>query len=191
MYYFVLKVHNKLEYLYASNAGMDALIARRFSLRYVSVKAKLFLLAIFFSNTVSAFDFYSTQKSRSYEITNFSEKISKEYKNPYQLFAVVFAFSNNLSSAYVKQKSELDLLSVEALSTILITASAEKEYLHGYHTTINQAQNFLNNGELYVAIYAPNGSLIFQSTSLVPAKDIELKIIEYNKSRQQAPSKKG
>lgn len=156
--------------------------------RYIPMKAILLLLTIFISSTVSAFDFYSTNKSHSYKIDKFSEQVSKEYKNLYQMFAVVFAFSDNSSPTYSKQKSELAQLNMEALSTALITASTQKEYLHGYHTTTSQALKLLNGSELYVAIYAPNGSLIFQSNSLVPSKDIELKITEYNNSRQHTPS---
>lgn len=162
--------------------------ARRKLRRYIPMKVILLLLTIFVSSTVSAFDFYSTNKSHSYEIENFSEQVSKEHKHSYQIFAVIFAFSENSSSIYSKQKSELAQLNMENLSTALIIASTQKEYLHGYHTTTSQAQKFLNNRELYVAIYAPNGSLIFQSNSLVAAKEIELKITEYNKSRQHTPS---
>ena len=155
------------------------------------MKAILLLLTVFISSTVSAFDFYSTNKNHSYDIENFSEQVSKEYKHSYQIFAVVFAFSDNSSPIYSNQKSELAQLNMETLSTALITASTQKEYLHSYHTTTSQAQKFLNGSELYVAIYAPNGSLIFQSNSLVAAKNIELKITEYNKSINYTPSASG
>ena len=155
--------------------------------RYIPMKVIL-LLTIFISNTVSAFDFYSTNKSHSYELDKFSAQISKEHNHSYQMFPVVFAFSNNSSPIYNKQKSELAQLNMEGLSIALITASSQKEFLYGYHTTISQAQKFLNGSEFYVAIYAPNGSLIFQSNSLMTAKDIELKITKYNKSRQHTPS---
>jgi len=162
---------------------------RPFKRRYIPMKFIL-LLTIFISSTVNAFDFYSTDKTHSYDIDKFSEQISKEYEYSYQLFSVVFAFSNNSSSIYKEQNSELAQLDMEALSTALITASAQKEYLYGYHTSISQAQKFLNGSELYVAIYAPNGSLIFQSNSLVAAKDIESMITEYNKSKQHTLSPK-
>ena len=144
-------------------------------------KLTIFIFILFSSNALGL-QFYSTNKSHTYNISRFSQQISKQYKSHFKVFSVLVAANNNANKTYKKQLEELNKLNAETLSLVIIQATANKENTHGYHTSTEQAKSILSKKEFIVVIYSPKGKKMLSSTKVISASNIKKTIKEHNKA---------
>ena len=141
----------------------------------------IFTLILFAANAF-AFEFYSTNKSHTYNIKQFSEQISKEYKISLKLFTVLVVAKNGQNNSYISQFKELKKLDAESLLLAFVSATTDKEYTHGYHASTSVSKSLLSNNELIVVVYSPEGNEIFKSKTVVTSAKIIEVLNKHNKT---------
>ena len=128
-----------------------------------------------FSQTIN-FDFFNSN-GKEFNTKNLNEQLEKEFGVRFEAKIILLETPSLKDSLYVKQNEILNRLDAEILQILFITACTKKEYLHGYHTSIETAKKIMGeNHKFRLRIIEPGGEMFFESFDTLSESEIEKKL---------------
>jgi hypothetical protein len=121
--------------------------------------------------SATSFDFFGTDKRFKYNIADVSSEFSREYKVKSRVTSLVIA-SKDCGDSFEKQFKAIENLDAKTNGLIFISACAEGENEHGYHTSSSVAFKILNGADEKLLIYSPDGAEVYKGEYIHKSESI-------------------